>query len=140
MSKCYGEELIDLFPIERGGRISIAGAIGSGKTNLLTQNVKKYSQKFNKVLNCGTSYHPIRELPELKNKIVISKDSTDPELEIDERVANVFSKKRYRGIGAILILQNIFRQGKYARSIHLNCSNFLLLKQRDLGQIETLDR
>ena len=58
----------------------------------------------------------------------------------DETVANVFIKGRHLGISAILITQNLFMQGKYARSISLNCTHFLLLKQRDLGQIEILGR
>ena len=162
MGECYREELLDLFPRDRGGRVFVAGASGSGKTHLVTSLVRKYSEKFYKVLICGTSDHPIRELPELKNKVTVSKDIIDPELEIDpfekkkgllvvyddnflqaandETVANVFIKGRHRGVSAILISQNLFMQGKYARSISLNCSHFLLLKQRDLGQIETLGR
>ena len=58
----------------------------------------------------------------------------------NEAVANVFIKGRHLGISAILISQNIFMQGKYARRISLNCTHFLLLKQRDLGQIEVLGR
>lgn len=162
MGESYGEELIDLFPRERGGRIFIAGATGSGKTHLVTRIVRKYNEKFYKVLICGTNNHPVQELPEVKNKVILSKDIIDPELEIDpfekkkgllviyddnflqaandETVANVFIKGRHCGISAILISQNLFMQGKYARSISLNCSHFLLLKQRDLGQIETLGR
>ena len=58
----------------------------------------------------------------------------------DETAANVFIKGRHLGISAVLISQNVFMQGKYARSISPNCTHFLLLKQRDLGQIETLGR
>ena len=162
MDKCYGEHLIDLFPRERGGRIFVAGASGSGKSELVTRLVQKYSCKFYRILICGTAHHPIQDLPELRNKVIVSKDIVDPEAEIDvlqkdkgmlvvyddiflracndERVANVFIKGRHLGISAILISQNLFMQGKYARSISLNCTHFILLKQRDLGQIETLGR
>ena len=58
----------------------------------------------------------------------------------NEAVANVFIKGRHLGISAILISQNLFMQGKYARRISLNCTHFLLLKQRDLVQIEALGR
>ena len=165
MPECYGENLLDLFPIERGGRIFVAGASGSGKTELVTRLVKKYCCKFYRVLICGTTYHPIQDLPELRDKVTVSKDIIDPESETDvfhnshnnkrllivydddflraandETVANGFIKGRHLGISAILISQNILMQAKYARSISLNCTHFLLLKQRDLGQIETLGR
>lgn len=165
MGECasYGENLIDLFPRERGGRIFIAGSSGSGKSELAARLVKKYSCKFYKVIICSaTRHHPIANLPELQDKITISKDIIDPEPEVDfleknkgllvvyddnflqaandETVARVFFKGRHLGISAMLISQNLFMQGKYARSISLNCTHFLLLKQRDLGQIETLGR
>ena len=166
MGECvtYGENVIDLFPIERGGRILVAGASGSGKTELVTRLVKKYSCKFYRVIICGASqHHPIQDLGELQDKVTVSKDIIDPEGEVDflqkknkgllvvyddnflqatndETVANVFIKGRHLGISAILISQNLFMQGKYARSISLNCTHFILLKQRDLGQIETLGR
>lgn len=162
MSECYGEDIIDLFPRERGGRLFVAGASGSGKTQLVTRLVNKYSYKFYKVLICGATYHPIQDLPQLKNKLVVSKDIIDPEPEIDpfqkikgllviyddnflqaandETVANVFIKGRHLGISSILISQNLFMHGKHARTISLNCNYFLLLKQRDIGQVETLGR
>ena len=162
MDKCYGESLIDLFPRERGGRIFVAGASGSGKTELVTRIIRKYSCKFYRILICGTLTHPIQDIPELRGKVKVSKEIIDPEPEVDlfqknkgflvvyddnflsaandETVANVFIKGRHLGISAILISQNLFMQGKYARSISLNCTHFLLLKQRDLGQIEVLGR
>ena len=139
----------------------MAGASGSGKTELVTRLVRKYSCKFYRILICGTLNHPIQDIPELRDKVKVSKEIIDPEPEVDlfqkkgflvvyddnflsaandETVANVFIKGRHLGISAILISQNLFMQGKYARSISLNCTHFLLLKQRDLGQIEVLGR
>lgn len=164
MDKCYGENLIDLFPKERGGRLLVVGASGSGKTELVIKIVKKYNCKFYKIIICGTAHHPIEDIPEVRNKVLVSKDIIDPQSEIDifhkndnkgilviyddnflqaandETVANVFIKGRHQSINAILISQNLFMPGKYARSISLNCTHFILLKQRDLGQIETLGR
>ena len=162
MNKCYGENLIDLFPTERRGRLFVVGASGAGKTELVTKIVRKYSCRFYRILICGTLNHPIQDIPEVRDKVTVSKEIIDPEPEIDpfqkkksfliiyddnflsaandESVANVFIKGRHLGISAILISQNLFMQGKYARSISLNCTHFLLLKQRDLGQIEVLGR
>ncbi|KAG0712166.1 hypothetical protein GWK47_019074 [Chionoecetes opilio] len=163
MEECYGENLLDLFPRERGGRIFVVGASGSGKTELVTRIVEKYTCKFYRVLICGTGHHhPIQDIPDLRDKVTVSKEIVDPETVIDplqkkkgllivyddnllravndETVANVFIKGRHLGISAIMISQNLFMQGRYARSISLNCTHFLLLKQRDLGQIGTLGR
>lgn len=162
MSECYEEDVIDLFHPERGGRIFVAGASGSGKTQLTKKIVKKYSHKFYKVIICGTSHYPIQDLPELRDKVFVTKHIVDPEPEIDplnknkgllvvyddnfisaandETAPNVFIKGRHLGISAIMISQNLFMVGRYARTISLNCTHFVLLKQRDLGQIETLGR
>ena len=83
MDKCYEESLIDLFPRERGGRIFTAGASGSGKTELVTRIVRKYSGKFYRILICGTLNHPIQDIPELREKVKVSKEIIDPESEID---------------------------------------------------------
>ena len=172
MDMCYGEHLLDIFPDERGSsRIIVAGASGSGKTELVTRIIKKYSCKFYKVLICSsTSHHPIQDIPALRNKVFFSKELIDPEQEIDvlpnnnnnnnnnnkgllvvyddnflraandETVANVFIRGRHLRISAILIVQNLFFNAKHMRTVSLNCNYFLLLKQRDLGQIETLGR
>ena len=39
-----------------------------------------------------------------------------------------------------LSLKMFFFSGKYARSIALNCSHYILMRNRDLGQIEVLGR
>lgn len=98
----------------------------------------------------------------MREKVFVTKHIVDPEPEIDplnknkgllvvyddnfisaandETAANVFIKGRHLGISAIMISQNLFMVGRYARTISLNCTHFVLLKQRDLGQIETLGR
>lgn len=51
-----------------------------------------------------------------------------------------FIKGKHLGFSSILISQKWFMQGKYARSISLNSTHIILLKQRDLGPIELLGR
>ena len=89
MDKCYGDNLIDLFPRERVGRLFEAGSSGSGKSELVTRIVRKYSYKFYKILICGTLNHPIQDIPQLRDKVIVSKEIIDPEAEID-----VFQKNK----------------------------------------------
>ena len=57
-------------------------------------------------------------------------------------IANLFSRdSHHRNISVILILQNLFHQGKYCRDISLNTHYFILFKNpRDIQQIKLLGR
>ena len=57
-------------------------------------------------------------------------------------MANLFSRESYhKNISVILILQNLFHQGKYCRDISLNTHYFILFKNpRDIQQIKLLGR
>ena len=55
-------------------------------------------------------------------------------------VVNAFTKGRHENISTIFITQNLFFSGKFARSIALNSSHYILMRNRDLGQIEVLGR
>ena len=55
-------------------------------------------------------------------------------------VVNAFTKGHHENILTIFITQNLFFSGKFARSIALNCSHYILMSNRDLGQIEVLGR
>ena len=57
-------------------------------------------------------------------------------------IANLFSREsHHRNISVILILQNLFHQGKYCRDISLNTHYFILFKSpRDIPQIKLLGR
>ena len=55
-------------------------------------------------------------------------------------IANLFSREaHHRNISVVLILQNLFHQGKYCRDISLNTHYFILFKNpRDVHQIRHL--
>ena len=55
-------------------------------------------------------------------------------------IADIFTKySHHKNLTTILILQNLFHQGKYARDISLNTHYFVLFKnQRDINQISIL--
>ena len=55
-------------------------------------------------------------------------------------VVNAFTKGRHENISTIFITQNLFFSGKFACSIALNCSHYILMLNRDLGQIEVSSR
>ena len=57
-------------------------------------------------------------------------------------IANLFSREsHHRNISVVLILQNLFHQGKYCRDISLNSHYFILFKNpRDTQQIKLLGR
>ena len=53
-------------------------------------------------------------------------------------VVNAFTKGRHESISTLFIPQNLFFIGKFARSIAINCSHYILMCNCDLGQIEVL--
>ena len=57
-------------------------------------------------------------------------------------IANLFSREsHHKNISVILVLQNLFHQGKYCRDISLNTHYFFLFKNpRDIQQIKLLGR
>ena len=58
----------------------------------------------------------------------------------DPYIANLFSREsHHRNLSVILMLQNLFHQGKYGRDISLNTHYFILFKNmRDINQIKVL--
>ena len=154
------EDQLDLFHFP--ARIIIAGFSGSGKTNLMCKIVNKYIRKFDRVIVCGVSKHPLQNDPTITPKLDVHNDIIDP-FDEDENtscnmqrlfilddtfieavqskiVVNAFTKGRHSNLSTILITQNVFFSGKYARNISLNATHYLLLRQRDMNQIECLGR
>ena len=152
----YTEDSIDLF--QQPARIIIAGYSNSGKSQMCSNLINKYHYKFNTILYCGVNSHKLQNNPDIKDKLHISSEIVNPFdytydgntlyilddcfLEANESkfVVNAFTKGRHENISTIFITQNLFFSGKFARSIALNCSHYILMRNRDLGQIEVLGR
>lgn len=157
---CFPEEALNLF--RQPARVIIAGFTNSGKSQLSTQLVLKYASVFTKIIICGVTQHPLQNHPSVRSKIVVEKCIIDP-LEhrnpfddnehllfiLDDTyssavqspiVLDAFIKGRHENLSCILITQNVFFTGKYARDISLNASHYILLRSRDVAQIETLAR
>ena len=152
----YTEDSIDLF--QQPARIIIAGYSNSGKSQMCSNLINKYHYKFNTILYFGVNSHKLQNNPDIKDKLHISSEIVNPFdytydgntlyildncfLEANESkfVVNAFTKGRHENISTIFITQNLFFSGKFERSIPLNCSHYILMRNRDLGQIEVLGR
>ena len=167
------EKDIDLFI--NPARLIVAGFSGSGKTSLVCRIVRKYHNKFDKIIVCGTNRHPLQEEEDdIARKVFVHKDIVKPtrgddddddddddgggddippglqrlyilddiftEAAQNKYVIDAFTKGRHSRISTILITQNLFFSGKHARNISLNATHYILLRQRDLNQIECLGR
>ena len=76
-----------------------------------------------------------------QHKLLILDDLMNETL-VNEDIANVFvSGCNHRGFSCIVITQNLFGQGKFARTLTLNASYLILFRNiRDSSQIATLGR
>ena len=155
-SNSFTEDSLNLF--NTPARIIIAGYSNSGKSEFCCNLIKKYHYKFNNILYCGVTSHTLQNNPKINSKLHISNDIVNPfdytyegstlfilddcflEATESKNVVNAFTKGRHENISTIFITQNLFFSGKFARSIALNCSHYILMRNRDLGQIEVLGR
>ena len=162
MSGYISEDELNLF--HSPARFIVSGFSGSGKTNLVTKIVTKYHDAFEKIIVCGVPKHPLQLQSCVANKVTVHSNIIDPlgddddddipsnkqtlfildDIFIDavqsKYVVDAFTKGRHANLSTILITQNLFFSGKYARNISLNATHYLLLRQRDLNQIECLGR
>ena len=120
--------------------------------------IQKYHHKFNTILYCGVNSHNLQNNPVINQKLVISSEIANPfdysynrntlfildncflEAIESKFVVNAFTKGRHENISTIFITQNLFFSCKFARSIALNCSRYILMRNRGLGQIEVLGK
>jgi len=161
MDKTFIEEALNLFRYP--SRIIIAGYTNSGKTHLCTKIVEKYEGVFSKIVICGVTSHPLQNNANIKEKLEIHEEIIDPAVETtpytdpraqsllilddnflssanSQTVVNSFIKGRHKNLSVILITQNIFFPGKYSRTIALNTSHYILMKNRDIYQVQCLGR
>ena len=155
-SNYYPESIINIF--NNPARIIIAGYSNSGKSEMCKNLIKIYHKNFNHILYCGVDSHPLQRNQEINTKLTVSTEILNPfdytylgdilfilddcflEAVQNQNVVDSFTKGRHKKISTIFITQNIFFSGKHARNIALNCSHYILMRNRDLGQIETLGR
>ena len=157
MDVSFPDSVTDIFNVP--ARIIIAGYSNSGKSVLCSRIIEKYHAKFKQILYCGVDSHPLQDNEEIGSKLTVSSEILNPfeyvfhdenllfilddcflEAVKNKNVVDAFTKGRHKNISTIFITQNMFFTGKHSRNISLNCSHYLLLRNRDMGQIETLGR
>lgn len=142
--------------------ISVSGVTGSGKTTWLFKVLKHKKTLFTpapkRILYCYGVWQSAfqtmeklidfreglpseNDLEEYEGGLVVIDDLMDQVVK-DERVQRLFVRgSHHRNITVVFVNQNLFCQGKYARTINLNTHYVVLLKNpRDVGQIQVLGR
>ena len=155
-SMVFSHTSIDIF--KTPARIIIAGYSNSGKSELCKKLIEIYHEKFDHILYCGIDTHSLQDHSDISAKLTISREILNPfdycymgnilfilddcflEAVEDKNVVDAFTKGRHKSISTAFITQNLFFSGKHARNISLNCSHYILMRNRDMGQIETLGR
>lgn len=154
------KEIIDIFHFP--ARVYISGYSHSGKTQLCINLLKKYLNKFEKILICDSpnnseyiSEKEIKEKIEILDyipnisEIKINYQGKSIILIFDDNYSSTFNSKnvlefftqgRHLQINIILLSQNLFSRGKYQRDITLNVSHFIITKIRDKSQLQILSR
>lgn len=133
----------------------------SGKSylirDLLNNHRHLFSDKFKKIYYCYSEENSVNErirdaiyVRGLPKDYVLSNPSGEHTLiiiddmmnELNEDVANLFTKNcHHSNISVILMVQNLFHQGKYSRAIALNTRYLIVFKPvRDRSQIYCLCR
>ena len=149
---------VDIFYFN--ARIIIAGASFTGKSQLCYDIVMKYSNKFSSIILTQTKtkslledevtlqnklliFSKIPSIPELSEisgrKLIIFDDNYNTALQ-NESTLNMFTYGRHYDLSIILNCQSLFSNNKYSRDVSLNATHFILMKQRDLNQIDVLAR
>ena len=144
--------------------IIVSGPTGSGKSTfifkLLENNGEMFAKKPKKIYYFYSVWQDIFDRYNLRNLTFIKKNPDESVIEeitdgshnlliIDDLqifalndgfIANLFTREsHHRNLTVILILQNLFHQGKYARDKSLNAHYFILFKNpRDKNQIKIL--
>ena len=150
------DSALNLFNVP--ARIIIAGYSNSGKSEMCKKLIEIYHDHFDHILYCGVDIHPLEHHKSIQPKLTVSQDILNPfdfsylgkilfilddcflEAVENKNVVDAFTKGRHQHISTIFITQNLFFSGKHARNIGLNCSHYILMRNRDLAQIETLGR
>ena len=156
-------------PLKPNSAILIAGSTGSGKTEWVYRLLRNADQMFEVpptcILYCYATYQKrfddmLRDVDNLTfhqglpsvmdikhlaasgdHSILVLDDLAEETVESPVMLKMFTTNCHHMGITTLFIMQNIFTQGKFARSISLNAHYIVLLKSlRDVNQISYLGR
>ncbi len=156
-------------PFEAATTMCVSGASRAGKTTWVIRLLKNmdqmYTEKVYGVLWCYSIWQPKfdqleREIPNIQfhrgipseemieqfadgssHKLMVIDDQVDS-ITKSETVQDICLRgSHHRRLSLVYMTQNLFFQGRYAKSIQVNtCYNVLLANPRDVTQIATLSR
>ena len=144
--RSFTEEVTDIF--SDPARIIISGYSNSGKSELCSKLIKLYHHKFEHILYCGVDTHSLQQDNIINSKLTLSIDILNPfdyahtnailfilddcflDAVQNKNVVEAFIRGRHKNISTIFITQNLFFSGKHARTISLNCSHYILLRNK----------
>lgn len=157
-------------PFEPCSSMCISGQTGSGKTTWLYRFLKHLPLMYSRdpptqILYCYGIYQPLfedmeRELPNFRakhglpteeeietytadrqHKLIVIDDLMHEVIRTKEMELLFTQKTHHLSVSVILITQNLFPQGKHARTIALNTWYMVLMKNvRDTSQVGVLGR
>ena len=131
-------------------RLIVGGASGSGKTELVKKMIHEgyfgslrdihycypeYLAMIPAVFDVPVQYHAgllsLSDIKDLENGCLLIIDDLMLETSASESIAKLFTVcARKRGISVILLVQNIYQQGKHFRNIRLNATAIIMFKFR----------
>ena len=131
-------------------RLIVGGASGSGKTELVKKMIHEgyfgslrdihycypeYLATIPAVFDVPVEYHAgllsLSDIKDLEDGCLLIIDDLMLETSASESIAKLFTVcARKRGISVILLVQNIYQQGKHFRNIRLNATAIIMFKFR----------
>ena len=156
---------MSLLPFADNSSLMISGATSSGKTvwtHKLLKNLNMFKTPPEAIMYCYGVWQPLFDdielipnvrlqhglpknlddwCPQAKHRLIIIDDLMDKVVN-DMDMSLLFTQGcHHKHISTVYITQNLFLQGKYARTISLNTQYLILFRSlRDASQITTLGR
>lgn len=147
----------------------VSGPTGSGKSNFVSRLIKNkesiFDVAFDKIIWLYSQFQPLYEEIQRENPTIIFTEGIPAELDDEEyinsseknllvmddllfsanssvKIAKLFCVgSHHRNVSIIHIIQNMFDQSKFTRTLSLNCHYLVLFKSpRDKSQISYLNR
>lgn len=142
----------------------VSGQTGSGKTHFVERLIRHqdsmHDKPFDRIILAYSIMQPIylklqsevenleivdgfpeSDFESLTGNTLLILDDLMLELENDKRIATMFTKMRHYNISTIFIVQNLYHNSKYLRTVTRNAHYLVVFPNpRDMGMIMTLGR